>query len=1278
MRKLFLLSFLLIFVIAEGRQIPESEAAAVASEFFNSSPTKQLPAKTGVRRAKKRLAADADARQPFYVFNAGDKNGFVIISGDDRAQRILGYSDSGSFDYDNLPPQLDDILNRYADQIAAMPDDAPAHPSWKTSVRSGESGQEVVLETAQWGQLAPYNSQCPVINGVQAPTGCVATAMAIIMKYHNWPECGRKKAECNYWNENGVQTLSADFSTFRPKWDKMLPAYKQGSYTDDNARAVAELMLMAGISANMQYSPAESGAGVLGVMTSLRRYFNYTSKMDELFIEQMDNADWEARIKTDIDNNCPVFYYGQGTGAHAFVIDGYSDSGLFHVNWGWDGQSNGFFTLANLSPDGYNFTQLQGMAVGIRPATDDDAIWSDYYMADEKYFNNNILKSINPSVENIVQNQPFSAAVPYILCPLKHRADIGIAIVDKNYSIKQVLAYDSWGSISPVLSGTNPPFENLIPTCLIEDTDRLQLVVKEEGEKDWLLVNSSNYVCSSISVRNNVPQMTDVHWDVDPRFDIEFFDMREKRNEFISAGSDINELKNKFLVGLDYRFRPFNADAYRGIFSAIMINNQMAHICVNKATLSQWAIGKFTALPKTYDIKIMGLFPGDERTETFRIDKVGDLQPYIDDDKNTCHITDFTLSGNGSDKDYLSIRNNMPFISRLDLSAYNPVDGNLPDACFAGLPNLSKVIIPECVSSIGEGSFAGAALDNVTISSGVRYIGSRAFANYSAYFDAPTLSAVFCKAQTPPEVGDSPFGDNSNTALYVLPGCKDLYASHPYWSTFARIIEDDAPVMDIDIVIVDGIRYKVYSDYAEIIGPEEGNCPDEVVFKESVVSKGRTVPVTDIACKAFEYSSLKKVTVPKSVINWSSCVFAYSDITDAIIEAPIKVLPDYTFDSCVKLTNLSLPNTIETLGIQSINCSYSMKRLKLPASLKSMWLFSIRKLRALEEIILPEENKNFKLVDGVLYSNDMTTLYLYPSGDKSRERFIIPEGVKLISEYLIGSPTLKEIVIPTSLIDLPISLFYGFEWEILKLHDGIIRVPPYCFTLPYHLTLGKNLCVMYPQNVYGQGREYAVYCNNELTLSDFKIANEIGDNIISYYSGQLSPNIILEPELDGDQRVYIPGKANWADSNFESSKIFNMWEYEIDRSNGAVMVKPQIDGLVIDGVTIDGVRNDANSYGIYHYDPVNGANPDVVVDFTMHEIQSMTTHYDADFNASLPDTDLSGIEDIFEDESDRLYDVYNPQGLMLRRGCSADELKDLAPGIFILKQGTSVQKVVIR
>lgn len=748
MRKLFLLSFLLIFVVAEGRKIPEREAAVVASEFFNSSQSVQKPAKIGVRQAKKQLADTADAA-PFYIFNAGDKNGFVIISGDDRVQRILGYSDSGCFDFDNLPPQLDDLLNRYALQIAAIPADTPAHASWRSDARSEDTGQEVVLETAEWGQGAPYNSQCPVIDGVQAPTGCVATAMAIIMKYHNWPECGRKKAESYYWNGNETETLFADYSTFRPQWNQMLPAYKEGEYTDENARAVAELMLMTGISANMQYSPTESGASVLGVMTSLRRYFNYTSKMDELFIEQMDNADWEARIKTDINNNCPVFYYGQGTGAHSFVIDGYNNSGFFHVNWGWDGQANGFFTLTNLSPDGYNFTQLQGMAVGIRPATDDDAIWSDCYMADEKYFDGYVLKSINPSVENIVQNQPFDVATPYVLCTpqeLTLTTNFGIAIVDKNYSIKQILAHDNW--ISPdYLPGARLTLENLIPTCLIEDTDRLQLVVKED-EEDWLLVNNSKDICSSISVRNNVPLMADVHWDVDPRFDIEFVGFHAEESYF--KNGDINELKNKFLVGFRYLFQPFNAAVNPPVFSAIMINNQMTDICLNKPLTFPWTRGDLWALPGTYDIKIMGLFPGDERTESFRINKAGDLQTFVNDDISIYHITDFTLSGNGSDKDYLSIRNNMPFISRLDLSAYNPVDGNLPDACFAGLPNLSKVVLPECISSIGARSFAGAALDNVTIPSNVRYIGYRAFNNYICNNDTLHLSAVFCKAPTPP------------------------------------------------------------------------------------------------------------------------------------------------------------------------------------------------------------------------------------------------------------------------------------------------------------------------------------------------------------------------------------------------------------------------------------------------------------------------------------------------------------------------------------------------
>lgn len=204
---------------------------------------------------------------------------------------------------------------------------------------------------------------------------------------------------------------------------------------------------------------------------------------------------------------------------------------------------------------------------------------------------------------------------------------------------------------------------------------------------------------------------------------------------------------------------------------------------------------------------------------------------------------------------------------------------------------------------------------------------------------------------TPPEVGEMPFGNISQTTLYVLPGCGKLYADHPYWSTFAKIVENENPTLEIKEVIIDGIRYKVYSDYAEVIGAEEGNCPEEVVFKETVNSNGSIVPVTSIAYHAFLGSQIKKVKVPKSIINWSSGVFSNCDqLTEAIIESPIRELPAMTFESCVQLINLELPETIEVLGQYAISES-SIKELYLPKHLKEMQWNSIISASKLEKFL---------------------------------------------------------------------------------------------------------------------------------------------------------------------------------------------------------------------------------------------------------------------------------------------------------------------------------------
>lgn len=1273
MRKLFLFVLLTLSVAVYGRRISPEEATGIAKEFFNSASVSQQSAKTGVHRIQGRDASDAgDA--PFYVFNADGDKGFVIVSGDDRASKILGYSDSGRFDFDNMPPQLDNLLSNFAKNLEAIQTDNPTHKSWSETTRREATGNGVLLETANWGQGAPFNSLCPEIDGVQAPTGCVATAMAIVMKYHNWPERGRKTH--TYWNGYTGQMHSTDFSTFCPKWDAMLSTYKKGEYTEENAKAVAELMSHAGMATNMQYSATESGTGVLGVMTALRRYFNYTAKMDEVVFEQYGSDEWKTRVREDIGNNCPVFYYGEGTGAHAFVIDGYADNDFFHVNWGWNGYANGYFMLENLSSEGGDFSNKQGMVCGIHPSTKEDEIWSDLFMADDKYFGSvSPLKKLNPSVESVEQNVPFSIVTPCVAFPPQIVCDLGVAIVNKNNLIKQVLGSISYSSEPYTdLTGAIPMFNNLIAQTPVDETDRLQIVVKELGDHDWLLVNNSKDISSSISVKNNAPYTANVRWNIDPRFSLEFYDISKNVwNGDIISDIDANDRAGKFLVGGEYQFHPYGADVNKNIYSAIRINDVMADIKVNKAfTMGDCAIGVISALPKDYNIKIMGLFPGDEKAENFNIKNIGDLGQYVSD--NECsYITDFTLSGPGTKDDYEHICLNMPFIAKLNLASYVPEKGELSDGCFAHLPNLSKVILPANLSSIGAECFCGDALETVVIPESVKYIGNQAFNNYEGYFDVVNLAAVFCKATTPPEVGERPFGNNAQTILYVQPGCKNAYAEHPYWSTFKEIIEDSDPIMDIDIVVVDSVQYKVYPTYAEVIGPEEGNCPNEVSLQETVISNGHSVPVTSIAYHAFLYSTIKKVTVPKSIVNWATGAFSCcSYLTDVEINAPIKELCSLTFENCSGLTNIKLPNTIETIGQYAITGAEGIKKLILPSSLKEIQWNGIIGLRNLKQIVLPDDNTNFILEDGVLYSKDMKWLYLYPSGDDSREKFVIPEKVTNTFWESISGRNLKEVVIPSSMTELTFGFIYATpNLEFLILHEDILSVPDHCFMLPKHLTLGKNISKLGVQDFRDNDLEgeYNIYCLNTNPLNDFR-GTESPINI-SLFSGSLLPNIIFGEYIDlENKQAYIPGKADWSSCNLPVDNIHYMWEYKfntLEKTFNLCNVLPNIEILT---VKIDGV-NAVKSDDRYLYS--NNDVPEISVEFRVNNHQPMNTVYPAEFNKTLPIEDTSGVTDVVDNPGCN-YSVYNIHGVCVARNTTSD----LAPGIYIIRRGKSVQKFIIR
>ncbi|MDE6653954.1 MAG: C10 family peptidase, partial [Muribaculaceae bacterium] len=227
------------------------------------------------------------------------------------------------------------------------------------------------LLSTVWNQYEPYNDMCPEINGMRAVTGCVATAMAQVMKKHQWPVSGTGSYS---YVANGI-SVSSDFSSHVYDWDNMLDDYYNEYYdlvgTQAQRNAVAQLMFDCGVAARMTYSASESSAMTIAAGGGMTKYFNYDKSMEYVLRGWYSDEDWMRLMHSQISEGLPVIYAGDSEGGygHAFILDGYDGEGYFHFNWGWGGGSDGYFSLSyNAAPGediGYVFNQEA--LVNIRP-----------------------------------------------------------------------------------------------------------------------------------------------------------------------------------------------------------------------------------------------------------------------------------------------------------------------------------------------------------------------------------------------------------------------------------------------------------------------------------------------------------------------------------------------------------------------------------------------------------------------------------------------------------------------------------------------------------------------------------------------------------------------------------------------------------------------------------------------------------------------------------------------------------------------------------------------
>ena len=390
MKKIILTTITMLWALSGLLQArTPQEAAQIASQFISQShiaPTQRMQRAaaattitTPVELAFTQHQVD-NTTPAIYVFSSN--KGFVLVSAEDNARAILGYSDDEKFDPNNIPDNMQFWFQVYADEMTNKLSPTPSlkgRVTRKASTKAQETYPTVspILGTVIWGQGEPYNHQCPTINGENAVTGCVATALSQIMYAHKYPTKGTGTK--SYTTDTRKLSLSADFGATTYDWANMLPNYNN-KYNIIQLNAVATLMYHVGVAVNMDYNTEGSGAVSSIALAAITEYFGYDKGIQVLPKDFMQEEEVLQTIATDLQAGRPVYISGSTVNneGHAFVCDGMKSDGYLHINWGWNGSGNGYFALSALDPENQGtggsasdlaFTEHVDVYTNIKPNT---------------------------------------------------------------------------------------------------------------------------------------------------------------------------------------------------------------------------------------------------------------------------------------------------------------------------------------------------------------------------------------------------------------------------------------------------------------------------------------------------------------------------------------------------------------------------------------------------------------------------------------------------------------------------------------------------------------------------------------------------------------------------------------------------------------------------------------------------------------------------------------------------------------------------------------------
>ncbi len=370
-----LILFLGITAPSFAKTVPGSLAQQVAVNAWNEKHQLTQDKTIGSVSGLAELAIlTEDGRPLYYIFNLPEKQGFIVIAGDDRIVPVLGWSDHGRYQDANHPPAFDwymNIIRQQAVMALRGEDHPPAATTaeWERYASPSFKPQNLLnvgpLLQTTWDQGCYYNEQCPpdptaTSTCFHALTGCGATSMAQILRYWGYPAHGVG----SYGYTHPVYGyLFANFASATYNYSAMPLSLSSGN------SEVAQLIYHCGIAQEMDYGPSSSTSDIEAIDDALRNYFDYSSALNWKERASYSSSTWESMVKAELDAGRPLLYYGNDNGAvgHAFVCDGYQGTSYFHFNWGWSGSYDGYFYLDNLTPGGSVYTDNQHAIFNLVP-----------------------------------------------------------------------------------------------------------------------------------------------------------------------------------------------------------------------------------------------------------------------------------------------------------------------------------------------------------------------------------------------------------------------------------------------------------------------------------------------------------------------------------------------------------------------------------------------------------------------------------------------------------------------------------------------------------------------------------------------------------------------------------------------------------------------------------------------------------------------------------------------------------------------------------------------